>query len=126
MTIPDLEPMADIGVCDFPCTTEEERRVVTELTNEAEANLKEGNLYFVISNRSHTLASSRFLMHCDLLPCFSFYLIWIRCYWKIVKNKCLLPSEAWIFAYLSPNFGCIQWRFVRAGGILAGRDMLGY
>ncbi|VVB11856.1 unnamed protein product [Arabis nemorensis] len=54
MTISDTESMADIGICDFPCTTEEERRIVTEMTKEAEANLKEGNLYFVISNRWYT------------------------------------------------------------------------
>ncbi|KAH0926393.1 hypothetical protein HID58_018649 [Brassica napus] len=35
-----------------PCTLEEERRIVTELISEAGDNLKEGNLYFVISNRS--------------------------------------------------------------------------
>ena len=37
--------------CDFPCTLEEERRIVTGLMSEAEDQLKEGNLYFVISNR---------------------------------------------------------------------------
>jgi len=41
-----------IGVCESSYTPEEERRIVTELNNEAEADLKEGNLYFVISNRS--------------------------------------------------------------------------
>ncbi|XP_018434167.1 putative ubiquitin carboxyl-terminal hydrolase 11 [Raphanus sativus] len=45
MTISDSESM------DFPCTLEEERRIVTELMSEAEDQLKEGNLYFVISNR---------------------------------------------------------------------------
>lgn len=49
MIVPDSE---SIGVCEFPYTPEEERRIVTELINEAEADLKEGNLYFVISNRS--------------------------------------------------------------------------
>ncbi|XP_010538864.1 PREDICTED: ubiquitin carboxyl-terminal hydrolase 10-like [Tarenaya hassleriana] len=54
MTIPDSGFMMDNGVCDLPCTPEEERRIVTELTSESEANLKEGNLYFVISNRWYT------------------------------------------------------------------------
>ncbi|ESQ38494.1 hypothetical protein EUTSA_v10028406mg [Eutrema salsugineum] len=49
MTIPNS---ADFMVdCDFPCTPEEERRIVAELTTESEDNLKEGNLYFVISKR---------------------------------------------------------------------------
>ncbi|AEE31532.1 ubiquitin-specific protease 11 [Arabidopsis thaliana] len=43
-----------IGVCESSYTPEEERRIVTELNNEAEADLKEGNLYFVISNRWYT------------------------------------------------------------------------
>ncbi|KAG7599055.1 Peptidase C19 ubiquitin carboxyl-terminal hydrolase [Arabidopsis suecica] len=51
MTIPDSE---STGVCEVPCTPEEERLIVTELNNEAEADLKEGNLYFVISNRWYT------------------------------------------------------------------------
>ncbi|ESQ33499.1 hypothetical protein EUTSA_v10006750mg [Eutrema salsugineum] len=54
MTVSDSESMVEIGVCDIPVTPEEERRIVTELTSEAEGNLKEGNLYFVISNRWYT------------------------------------------------------------------------
>ncbi|KAF8082389.1 hypothetical protein N665_0829s0006 [Sinapis alba] len=50
MTISDSESMG----CDFPCTLEEERRIVTDLMSEAEDQLKEGNLYFVISNRWYT------------------------------------------------------------------------
>ncbi|CAN6882492.1 unnamed protein product [Brassica oleracea] len=50
MTNSDSESMG----CDFPCTLEEERRIVTELMSEAEDQLKEGNLYFVISNRWYT------------------------------------------------------------------------
>lgn len=53
MTIPDSE---STGVCEVPYSPEEERRIVTELNNEAEADLKEGNLYFVISNRSLYIA----------------------------------------------------------------------
>lgn len=55
MTIPNsADFMVENGVCDFPCTPEEERRVVSDLTTESEDNLKEGNLYFVISKRSRT------------------------------------------------------------------------
>uniref|UniRef100_A0A1J3FN28 Ubiquitin carboxyl-terminal hydrolase n=1 Tax=Noccaea caerulescens TaxID=107243 RepID=A0A1J3FN28_NOCCA len=58
MTIPDSESMVEVGVSDFPCTPEDERRIVTELNSEAEANLKEGNLYFVISNRWYKIWQS--------------------------------------------------------------------
>uniref|UniRef100_A0A1J3K0G5 Ubiquitin carboxyl-terminal hydrolase n=1 Tax=Noccaea caerulescens TaxID=107243 RepID=A0A1J3K0G5_NOCCA len=55
MTIPNsTDFMVENGVCDFPCTPEEERRVVSDLTTESEDNLKEGNLYFVISKRWYT------------------------------------------------------------------------
>lgn len=73
MTIPDSESMVEVGVCDIPCTPEDERRIVTELISEAEANLKEGNLYFVISNRSHTsfgFLPLYFTVHYHLLYCF--------------------------------------------------------
>ncbi|CAA7059304.1 unnamed protein product [Microthlaspi erraticum] len=59
MTIPDSESMSEVQVSDFPCTPEEERRIVAELLNsEAEADLKEGNVYFVISNRWYKLWQS--------------------------------------------------------------------
>lgn len=51
MTIPNSDFMMENGVCDFPSTPEEEKLIVSELTNESENNLKEGNLYFVISKR---------------------------------------------------------------------------
>ncbi|CAH2035036.1 unnamed protein product [Thlaspi arvense] len=54
MTVSDSESMVETGVCGFPSTQEEEKRIVTELISEAEGNLKEGNLYFVISNRWYT------------------------------------------------------------------------
>ncbi|EOA37360.1 hypothetical protein CARUB_v10011117mg, partial [Capsella rubella] len=50
----DKHNSESIRVCEFPCTPQEERRIVTELISEAEADLKEGNLYFVISNRWYT------------------------------------------------------------------------
>nr|TKR75027.1 ubiquitin carboxyl-terminal hydrolase 9-like isoform X3 [Populus alba] len=38
------------GSC-LPCTPEEEKQIVEELNREAERDLKEGNLYFVVSSR---------------------------------------------------------------------------
>ncbi|KAE8717492.1 Ubiquitin carboxyl-terminal hydrolase 9 [Hibiscus syriacus] len=51
MTIQDSGFMMEDGVSCLPCTPEEQKRIVTELKNESESNLKEGNLYFVISSR---------------------------------------------------------------------------
>lgn len=52
MTIPDSGlMMMDNGASCLPVPPDEERRVVEELTGKAEANLKEGNVYFVVSNR---------------------------------------------------------------------------
>jgi len=51
MTIPNSDFMLENGVCDLPFTPEEEKRIVSELTSESEDNLKQGNLYFVISKR---------------------------------------------------------------------------
>ncbi|XP_030454010.2 ubiquitin carboxyl-terminal hydrolase 9-like [Syzygium oleosum] len=52
MTIPDTGlMMMDNGASCLPVPPDEERRVVEELTGKAEANLKEGNVYFVVSNR---------------------------------------------------------------------------
>lgn len=52
MTIPDTGlMMMDNGASCLPVPPDEERRVVEELTDKAEANLKEGNVYFVVSNR---------------------------------------------------------------------------
>ncbi|VYS62217.1 unnamed protein product [Arabidopsis thaliana] len=54
MTIPNSDFMLENGVCDLPFTPEEEKRIVSELTSESEDNLKQGNLYFVISKRWYT------------------------------------------------------------------------
>ena len=51
MTIPDLGYMMENGAIGIPFTPEEERRIVTDLTNKAESNLKEGDLYYVVSSR---------------------------------------------------------------------------
>lgn len=51
MTIPESGCYMDNETSCLPCTPEEEKRVVDELTKEAESNLKEGNLYYVLSNR---------------------------------------------------------------------------
>lgn len=42
------------GALGIPLAPEVEKRIVDELTNIAESNLKEGNLYYVISNRWFT------------------------------------------------------------------------
>nr|GME00539.1 ubiquitin carboxyl-terminal hydrolase 9 [Ipomoea batatas] len=55
MTIPDsMCTMMENGSIEFPCTPEEERRIIQELTNKAEFNLKEGDLVYVISTRWYT------------------------------------------------------------------------
>ncbi|XP_052211604.1 ubiquitin carboxyl-terminal hydrolase 9-like [Diospyros lotus] len=54
MTIPDLGYMMENGAIGIPFTPEEERRIVTDLTNKAESNLKEGDLYYVVSSRWFT------------------------------------------------------------------------
>ncbi|KAL7111065.1 hypothetical protein ACP275_05G064500 [Erythranthe tilingii] len=54
MTIPDSSGycyMMENGSIELPCKPEEEKRIVQELTAKAEANLREGNLYYVISSR---------------------------------------------------------------------------
>ncbi|MCL7044181.1 hypothetical protein MKW94_030699 [Papaver nudicaule] len=50
MTIPESGCYMDNDTSCLPCTPEEEKRVVDELTKDAESNLKEGNLYYVLSN----------------------------------------------------------------------------
>lgn len=51
MTIPDSGYMMENGSIELPCTPEEEKRIVQELTQRAESNLREGNLYYVVSTR---------------------------------------------------------------------------
>ncbi|XP_012486621.2 ubiquitin carboxyl-terminal hydrolase 9 [Gossypium raimondii] len=51
MTIQDSGFMMEDGVSCLPCTPEEQKKIVIDLRNESERNLKEGNLYFVISSR---------------------------------------------------------------------------
>ncbi|KAG5593506.1 hypothetical protein H5410_044020 [Solanum commersonii] len=51
MTIPDSTYMMENGSIELPCTPEEEARIIQELISKAESNLKQGNLYYVISNR---------------------------------------------------------------------------
>ncbi|PWA90113.1 peptidase C19, ubiquitin carboxyl-terminal hydrolase [Artemisia annua] len=52
MTIADSgnSMMENESLC-LPCTPEDERRIVKEETQKAELNLKEGNLFYVVSNR---------------------------------------------------------------------------
>ncbi|KAI3710591.1 hypothetical protein L2E82_40375 [Cichorium intybus] len=54
MTIADSGALMDNESLCLPCTPEEERRIVKELTEKAESCLKEGNLYYVVSNRWFT------------------------------------------------------------------------
>ncbi|XP_027367832.1 ubiquitin carboxyl-terminal hydrolase 10-like isoform X2 [Abrus precatorius] len=51
MTIADSVFPGDNGASCVPLPPEEENRIVSELIKESELNLKEGNLYYVISNR---------------------------------------------------------------------------
>ncbi|XP_043715927.1 ubiquitin carboxyl-terminal hydrolase 9-like isoform X2 [Telopea speciosissima] len=51
MTIPNFGYLMDNEASCLPCTPEEEKRIIEELTKEAESNLKEGNLYYIISSR---------------------------------------------------------------------------
>lgn len=54
MTIPDsagYHYMMENGSIELPCKPDEERRIVQELTAKAESNLREGNLYYVVSGR---------------------------------------------------------------------------
>jgi len=52
MTIADdsVFPMDNVASC-IQLPPEEENRIVSELVKESELNLKEGNLYYVVSNR---------------------------------------------------------------------------
>lgn len=43
--------MMEKGLSCLPLRPEEEKRIVSELANRSDANLREGNLYYVISNR---------------------------------------------------------------------------
>lgn len=51
MTIADSGCLMDNGGSCLPHPPEEENRIIAELMKESELNLKEGNLYYVISNR---------------------------------------------------------------------------
>ncbi|XP_058770669.1 ubiquitin carboxyl-terminal hydrolase 9-like [Vicia villosa] len=51
MTVADSDFPIDNGASCLPIPAEEEKRIVTELIKKSELNLKEGNLYYVISNR---------------------------------------------------------------------------
>lgn len=51
MTIPDSSFIMDNGESCLPHPPEEENRIVMDLMNKSESNLKEGNIYYVISNR---------------------------------------------------------------------------
>uniref|UniRef100_A0A452Y8G1 Uncharacterized protein n=1 Tax=Aegilops tauschii subsp. strangulata TaxID=200361 RepID=A0A452Y8G1_AEGTS len=50
MTIPSAEGFLPAASC-LPCTAEEERAAVDALTREADANVKDGDLRYLISQR---------------------------------------------------------------------------
>lgn len=52
MTIADSGFMMENGASCLPHTPEEEKRIIDELARKSEANVKEGNLFYVVSNRS--------------------------------------------------------------------------
>ncbi|KAE9612024.1 putative ubiquitinyl hydrolase 1 [Lupinus albus] len=51
MTMPDSDFPMDNGTSCLPIPPDEEIRIVSELIKDSELNMKEGNLYYVISNR---------------------------------------------------------------------------
>ncbi|XP_047315715.1 ubiquitin carboxyl-terminal hydrolase 9-like [Impatiens glandulifera] len=51
MTIPDSRFMLENAAIGIPYTPEEEKRIVSDLVNKAELDLKVGNLYYVVSTR---------------------------------------------------------------------------
>ncbi|KAK4795653.1 hypothetical protein SAY86_027979 [Trapa natans] len=51
MTIPDSGFLMDDGASCLPIPPEEEKRIVNELMEKSERNLKEGNVYYVVSSR---------------------------------------------------------------------------
>ena len=51
MTIADSGFMMENGGSCLPYTPEQEKQIVDDLMNKSESNLREGNLYYVVSNR---------------------------------------------------------------------------
>jgi len=51
MTIAESDFPIDNGMSCVPISPEEEKRIVKDLIKQSELNLKDGNLYFIISNR---------------------------------------------------------------------------
>jgi len=51
MTIAESDFPIDNGMSCVPISPEEEKRIVKELIKQSELNLKDGNLYYIISNR---------------------------------------------------------------------------
>lgn len=50
MTIPSAEGLLQASSC-LPCTPEQEREIVTKLAREAEENVKDGDLRYLVSQR---------------------------------------------------------------------------
>jgi hypothetical protein len=51
MTIPNSEGFLSGASC-LPCTPDEEKEIVSSLIREADSNMKDGDLYYLISHRS--------------------------------------------------------------------------
>lgn len=118
MTIPDSGFMMENGGSCLPHPPEEENRIVRDLMNISENNLKEGNIYYVISNRYflvvgpfsiHTLTFTRtyipswdflkkwsfaWCLYEETMVCFSGHII-------IMGNNCHCD-----ICSFSPSFAC--------------------
>lgn len=51
MTIADSGCLMENGGSCLPCTPDEEKKIVKDLMDEAELDLKEGNFYYIVSTR---------------------------------------------------------------------------
>lgn len=64
MTIAESDFPIDNGMSCVPISPEEEKRIVKDLIKQSELNLKDGNLYFIISNRWFS-SWQRYVGHSD-------------------------------------------------------------
>lgn len=76
MTIPDSGFMMANGASCLPHTPEEEKRIIHELTSQSEANVKEGNLFYVISNRFFLFISEITRKDYSLYELYHLIVIW--------------------------------------------------
>lgn len=82
MTIPSTEGFLHGGSC-LPCTPEEERDTVQALTREADENVKDGDLRYLVSQR----LVRRF--PCYFSPRIIFFSRWIASWlWELERRSC--------------------------------------